>query len=124
MPALMPCPVCGEGNAVVRDGKILRSVHGQQARTARVVCRSCGFKTEFEYDVDTAIDVWNGLGRMSPAIRASCYVYDLSEGVLEGLPKNDRVFSSAKDAIRWMDRIGAMNSGDGRMCVFTVEAKE
>ena len=119
---LNPCPICGSRSIEIQDGQTMISVNGPKAMTARVRCRDCRFKTDYQYDRDTAKSVWNSYESKSPKYTVRCFIE--VEGTDRILPRSgfDRVVDSARNAMDYMVETSECIN-DGKGCLFKVEVK-
>ncbi len=118
---LNPCPICGSRSIEIQDGQTLESVAGPKAQTARVRCRDCRFKIDYQYDRETAKAKWNSLEEKNPEYVVRCFVVDKANKV-QPYPEFDRAVNSPRSAMDYMAEIcDCLPKGES--CVFRVEVK-
>ncbi len=119
---LNPCPICGSRSIEIQDGQTLESVTGQKAMTARVRCRDCRFKIDYQFDRETAKAKWNAIEDRNPKYIVHCYVRDEGKDAVQARTPFDRTINSPRSALEYMVETSDFFK-DGKECFFKVEVK-
>lgn len=117
---LNPCPICGSRSIEIQDGQTLESVTGQKAMTARVRCRDCRFKTDYQFDRETAKAKWNAIEDRNPKYVIHCFVNSGGADTIKPYSEFDRIVNSPRSAMDYMVEI---SDCIGKGCLFKVEVK-